>query len=354
MRKCVPFAILFLIFCNKLPIGEDEIRTRGDFDAEFFDVSASAALTETKNIALGTSSNLIVGKNSDYESRILLTFGFDDTTYQGLDEIKLILKRNPRFKKDTVAFSVHLLTASYEESEATWYMRSNAEGWSIEGADYEEDSIRYAVISGDSVIVRFNYIELNNIQSAPGIIIIPRDTGFVGFYSREIGNAPQFQLVKNDVVTSIPIQADCHILTGPEPLYIETWIGSGMAYRNYVKFNIDLAGKKVVYAELLFRAAKHFSMRDSLEIGVKELTEPLDDYDTPTGSAIALEKFSVDYTLFTLDVVDHVQRVTDYPDSNFGIFIYLSPENYDIASFKIERFSYNVQIGYIEPPRDRW
>ena len=355
MKRVIPCLVLLFTFCNKLPIGEEELTLRGDFTAQYVELSPYLNLTEYRNITLGTSSNLIVGKNNEYESRILLKFGFPDSVSEGLDEIKLILYRNERFKKDTITFSIHLLTARFEETEATWLKKTNIEAWSTQGGDFEEDSIRFGEISADSLLVFFNYIELDKIRTADGLIIIPEDSGFVGFYSKEGGNAPKFQLVKNNSVTSIPIQADCYILTGPEPFYIESWVGSGMAYRNYLKFNYDtlLNDKKAVYAELTLKPEKYFSMRDSIEIGVKELLEPLNGFNTPTGPIIALEKFAVDDTLFSIDVVRHVQRIIDYPDSNFGFFIYLSPETYDISNIKFITNLHHLKIGYITPPQER-
>lgn len=302
--------------------------------------------------------NLVIGKNSEYESRILLKFNFPTDLEEGLDEIKLILYRNNDLNNNTVKFSIHLLEASFEETEATWMKRTDTEGWSTQGGDYEEDSIRFGEIDADSLLVWFNYIELEQIIAADGLIIIPEDSGFVGFYAKEGGILAKFELVKNEEVTIINAQKDCHILTGPEPFYIESWIGSGMAYRNYVKFIYDTLyvgddDKKVVFAELSFRSSQYFGMRDSIEIAVRELLEPFDDFDTPTGPLITLKRFAIDDTMFHVDVVKHIEKMIDYPDSNFGFFIYLSPENYDISNIKFVSGLHHLKIGYVLPPGDR-
>ncbi len=348
--------LLFFICCNKLPIGEEELGERGIFDAEEIELVCHVTLTEYDMFPqLGGSHNLIVGKNDDYESRILLKFDFPDSSFEGLDEIKLVMRRNDDFHKDTIEFSIHLLKAEFDEDEANWYRRTEEDGWEAAGGDFEEDSIRSGEIVGDSLVVMFNYIELEKIQSSDGMIMITEDDGFVYFYSREGGSAPQFILVKNEVVTSIPIKADCHIVTGPEPFYIESWLGSGIPYRNYAKFLFDslLIGKRAIYAELSFEVEDYFVMRDTIEIGVKELLEPIDDFDTPTGSFITLKRLAVDDTLFSLDIVRHIQRMIEYPDSNFGFFIMLSPENYDIANLKIVNHSHQLKVGYISPPEER-
>jgi hypothetical protein len=358
MRKHTLWFIFFVLCCNELPIGEDELRLRGDFTAQYVDFTPYFTATEYKNIPLGSSSNLVVGKNSDYESRILLRFNFPSSFEQGLDEIKLILYRNNDLENDSMKFSIHLLTESFDEADATWYHRTETEDWNTGGGGYQDDSLRFGESEGDSLVVYFNYIELEQIKASPGVIIIPQDNGFVGFYSQEGGKPPVLQLVKNDEVTVLTIDDDCHILTGPTPYPTEDWIGSGMAYRNYVKFLFDTLlvdddDKKVVFAELTVKSSEVSGMRDTIEIAVRQLLAPFDDFDTPTSSLIDLKKFAIDDTIITLDIIKHVQKAIDYPDSNFGLFIYLSPENYDISIVKFEAASHHLTVGYILPPDER-
>lgn len=355
MKKCILFLALVL-GCNELPIGESEFDHRGNFDAQEVALKRFNSLTECDvNTFLGSSSNLVLGRNSDFESRVLLKFNFSDTTYEGLDEIKMILKRNSRFHKDTLAFCVYLLKGEFEEYKANWYQRQEGEGWQEPGGDYESDSLRHVTITGDSIVITFNYIELAMIQDAPGMILVPEDEGFVYFNSRQSGSAPQFILKKNENLTSVSALADCHILTGPAPFYAEDWIGSGIPCRNYVKFNFDtiLIDKRAIYAELNFRPEYRFVKRDTIEIGVRELLEPIDDFNTATGPLIALEKIAVNDTVFSIDIVQHIQRIIEAPDSNFGFFITMSPENYDITRFKIIRNSHTLRVGYIMPPHER-
>jgi len=163
-------------------------------------------------------------------------------------------------------------------------------------------------------------------------------------------------LVKNDVITTIPLNDDCHILTGPEPFYTESWIGSGIPFYNYAKFVFDstLIDKKAVYAELSFKPEHHFIMRDSFQIGVRQLLEPLDDFDTETSGLIGLEWFSAEDTVFMIDIVQHVQHIIEHPDSNFGLFILIYPKDYDIANYKMVNGSHALKVGYIEPPQGRF
>lgn len=342
--------------CNKLPIGGDELKVRGDFKPDTLSLNLYSSFTEIKNIPLGTSQNLIAGKNDDYESRILLRFSFPDTAYSGLDEIKLILYRNTTFRRDTIGIAVHLLTSDFTESEVTWFKRANAEFWQTPGGDFESDSLRFYEVRGDSFIVWFNYIDLNKIRNAKGMILIPKTDGFCFFYSREGGQAPSFKLIKNNSVTTIPLTADCHImkLDNP-PNYWDSWLGSGVAFRNFVEFNFDslLAGMMAVYGELTFKKESHFTFRDSIEIGVRYLTKPFSGFDTEQSPLIALKKFAASDSIFTLDIVEYIQRIIEYPDSNFGICIHLSPENYDIASFKLIGGSHKLKVGYIKPPEER-
>ncbi len=356
MKKLVFLFTFVIITCNDLPIGEQEFDLRGNFQAQYVELEFYNSLSFYDRFAkLGASLNLIIGKNVDYESRILLEFNFPDTTYQGLDEIKMILKVNSDFKNDTIAYSLHLLTTDFEENHTSWLIKDETTYWDSAGGDFDSDSIRYGIISGDSLIIRFNYLELARIQDAEGVILIPRDTGFVHFNSDEALNGPKFILVKNDETITVPLKADCHIVIGPQHLYIENWLGTGYPYRNYVKFLFDtlLINKKAVYAELTFKVEHAWVHRDSIEIGIRQLNEPIDDYDTEVGSLTGLKRFSVDDTIMNLDVVRYIQKIIDHPDSNFGIFIVMSPENYDIANMKIYRLSYQLSVGYISPPQER-
>ena len=357
MIRFALLAVILFICCNELPIGEEEFDIRGNFDAQELELTLNNALTEFDKFAnLGKSTNLVIGKNNDYESRILLEFDFGDSSYQGLDEIKLILHTNLNFNNDTIEVSIHLLIHEFDEDQVNWFQRMNGESWESEGGDFNDDSLRFAELKGDSLFVTFNYIELDEIINADGMIIIPVDSGFSHFYSKEGGYVPKFLLVKNGVTSSMHLSNDCYIVTGPEPFYTESWIGSGIPYRNYVKFEYDsiLDDKKAVYAELTFKPEQHFVMRDSIEIGVKQLLTPLDDFNTATGPLIALERFAADDTVFNIDIVRHIQHIIEEPDSNFGLFIVLSPENYEIANYKMINGSHTLKVGYILPPQGRY
>lgn len=355
MKTWLLLLCLILVSCNELPVGSDELRLRGDFDPQFLALSLFSTFTEYKSVNTGTASNLVFGRNAEYESRVLLRFDFPDTTYQGLDEITLILHMNGDFKNDTVAFSLHLLDAAFVESEADWTHKSLDELWSTPGGDFDGDSIRYGIAQGDSILLYFNYIELAAIQEADGIIIVPRDTGFCYLDSREGGSAGKMILKKNETTVPAFVDADCYIITGPAPSLLEDWIGSGLVYRDFVRFNYDslLDSTLAVYAELSFRCSEYFSYRDSIEIGVRELTVPFSNFDTPTGPLIALKKIAVGDTLVTIDIVKHAQHLIDHPDSNFGFFIGISPETYDISRVKMIRGSHRLNIGYILSPDPR-
>ncbi|MEO0137453.1 MAG: hypothetical protein ABIL40_08760 [candidate division WOR-3 bacterium] len=356
MKKWFGLIFLFLIFCNKLPLGEEEISVRGNFTAQTLNLPLYVSFTESKVIPLGAAQNLIIGKDQKYQARTLLKFNFTDTTYQGLDQIKLVLYKNKNFRNDTIMFSIHVLTSEFVETEATWYKRDNTELWTNPGGDFEPESLRMGLVKGDSVIVYFNYLDLGRIRQGKGIILVPTDTGFFFFYSRESNRPPRFLLVKNGVITTIPLQADCYIVKiDTLPPYWEDWLGSGVSFRNYVKFVYDtlLNDTKALYGELTFRASDHYGRRDTIEIGVKYLLKPFTGFDTELSPPIALKKFALSDTLFTLDIVQYVQRIIAHPDSNFGLFLYLSPENYEIANIRLVTGSHHLKVGYIKPPEER-
>lgn len=350
--------LIFFVFfgCNKLPLGEEELNERGDFEPHILDLALYTSFTDSKLIPLGTSQSLILGKNTKYQSRIILNFNFPDTIGQGYDQIKLIIFKNKNFNNNTMRFSTHVLTNEFSEVHATWYKRNENDLWTEAGGDFETDSLRWAEARADSCVVWFNYIDLNKIRNGKGIILIPQDTGFCSFYARESGKPPLLHLVKNGVVSSIPLKADCHIVKiDTFPNYWENWLGSGVSFRNYVKFVYDtlLNNTRAVYGEITFRAKGHYGMRDSIEIGIKPLIKPYSGFDTELGSQIALKKFALTDTVFTLDIVQYIQRIIEYPDSNFGMFIYLSPENYGITNIEVISGSHKLKVGYIVPPEER-
>jgi hypothetical protein len=355
MKRYVPFLFIILLACNELPVGGDELRTRGDFDPQFLQLSIFSTFTEYKGVNAGSSDHLVIGANDEYQAHTLLHFDFPDSSYTGLDEIKLVLKIDDDFDNDTLAFSIHLMDVEFDESEAIWTHRTIDEEWDTPGGDYDSDSLRYGVAEADSVILYFNYIELAQIQAAKGLIIIPRDEGFCYLFSRESDNAPRIELKKNDVSLPLFADADCYIVTGPEPTVFDDWVGSGWVFRDYVKFNYDtlLDSSMAVYGELSFRCSDYFSYQDSLEIGVRQLLEPFSTFETPTGPLIALEKIGVGDTMVTVDIVRHVQRIIEHPDSNFGFYIQISPQSNDISRIKLVRGSHRLNIGYVLPPEPR-
>lgn len=350
--------LIFFVFfdCNKLPLGEEELNERGNFEPNFHDLKLYTSFTDSKLIPLGTSQTLILGKNEKYQSRIILNFNFSDTIGQGYDQIKLIIFKNKSFNNDTLRFSTHILTDEFAETEATWHKRNGTELWANPGGDFETDSLRWGEVRADSCVVWFNYIDLNKIKNGKGIILIPQDTGFCSFYARESGKPPLLHLVKNGVVSSIPLKADCHIVKiDTLPNYWENWLGSGVSFRNYVKFVYDtlLNHTRAIYGIITFKAKSHYGLRDSIEIGIKPLIKPYSGFDTELGPQIALKKFALTDTVFTLDIVQYVQKIIAHPDSNFGMFIYLSPENYGISNIEVINGSHKLNVGYIAPPEER-
>ncbi len=356
MKRYILIILLIFLACNDLPLGEDELRQRGEFNPQFLELNLFSTFTEYKNINTGSAANLVFGKNAEYEARAMLVFDFPDSTYLGLDEIRMILNIRNSFNNDTVPFSLHLMDVEFSEYEADWTRRNLDVPWTTPGGDFNSDSIRYAIAQGDSVVLYFNYIELEQIQAAKGIMIVPRDTGFCYISSREGENPARMILEKNDVMIPAFAEADCHIINGPEPTLFDDWIGSGWVYRDFVKFNYDtlLDSTMAVYAELSFRCAGYFSNRDSIEIGVRELLEPFSTFDTPTGPLIALKRIAVGDTMVTIDIAKHAEHLIEHPDSNYGFYIGVTPENYDISRVKIVRGSHRLNIGYIEPPDPRY
>lgn len=357
MKKALLGLALLCLACNEKPLGEEALDVRGDFRAQTIDLQLFSSFTEVRNIPVGSSTSLILGENGRYRSRVLLDFAFADTTYQGADEIKLILFRDDDFENDTVGFTLHLLENEFAESEATWDSRNDNDAWDVPGGDYHASALRTGQFTGDSVVLTFNYVELAQIVAADGLILLPSDSGFVALEARESGRGASFTIRKNETTETPSLTGDCHIIKDlAPPNYWDNWLGSGVSYRNYVRFQGDpaIAGMKAVFGELVLRrTGDWFGLQDSFEIAVKELEEPFTGFQTELGSIIELARFAFSDTIYTLDIVRHIQRIIDHPDSNFGFVLYVSPENYGLCHVQLATGMHELTVGFVPPPAER-
>ena len=67
MKKFLPLLLLVFLACNELPVGEDELRVRGELDPQFINLTLFSSFTEYKEVNAGASRNLVFGMNDEYQ-----------------------------------------------------------------------------------------------------------------------------------------------------------------------------------------------------------------------------------------------------------------------------------------------
>ncbi len=348
------FALLAFLSCNKNPLGEDELGNRGVGDPEFFTTSIDSFETSFIAQPQGKSLNLVLGRNPEYESRILLNFLYPDTISEEFQDIRITLYKRKFSKDDTIEFNLHIVTSSWSEDYATWDMADQSIRWNQAGGDYEPTPILTKSNTGDSVVIRFTRDQLLALKNGAGIILIPTRSGFTTFYSREGGKSLRFTYKKGDDRYDIPLSGDAHIIKThlALPPYGKVWIGGGFPFRVFFYLPTDTAliNKKIIYSQLQMNKLFAFSLRDTVEVVARALTEPYRGFDTKFTSILNSGKFTSADSQYKMDIVNIIQRIAHRPDSNFGFFLTINPENYDISRFEIRPESVQIEIGYLNPP----
>lgn len=353
----IALAVVVILSCNKNPLGEDELADRGVSNPLFLSVSVDSLETSYTAPAQGTSLNLILGRDQEYESRVLLNFSYPDTISTDMHDIRLTMYKRKVARDDTFEFNIHVVTTGWSEDGATWALADQGSQWYRKGGDYESSVLVSKIAAGDSIVIPFTREQLITMQGGQGIILIPTQDGLTTFYSRE-GNKPvRLTYKKGDDRYDMPLSGDAHIINDslPEP-YRKLWLGSGIPFRPFLHFSAAdtvLEGKKIIYGILRLKRGFARSQRDTVDITINALTEPYRGFDTKFTSALVSTKFSLQDSIYDIDVIRLIQRIAYRADSNYGFFIMTSPENYDISRFEFKTDSIAVEVGYITPPRVR-
>ncbi len=349
--------VILALSCNKSPLGEDELAQRGTGSPEF--VIARIDSFETCYIApgQGTSLNLVLGRDQEYQSRILLNFSYPDTVSSDMEDIRLTLYKRKFPRDDTFEFNLHVLTTAWAEDNATWRLADAGLQWYRPGGDYETDPLVSKSAVGDSVVIRFTRDNLETMKAGQGVILVPSGPGFTTFYSREGAKPVRLTYKKGDDRLDIPLSGDAHIIVDslPEP-FRKLWLGAGIPFRPFLRFSGTdtlLRDKKIVYG--LLRISKSFarSQRDTIDITLHPLFEAYRGFDTKHGSALVNAKVALGDSSYELDVINLLQYMAYHADSNYGFFLKTSPDNYDITRLEFRTDPIEIEVGYISPPEVR-
>jgi hypothetical protein len=377
MKKLV--CLLFLIVltywgCEKNPLGYEELQ-RNIANPQVIELqpTSSGRWSYRKAIPLGTSSCLILGKNSTDESRILMKFNFPDTTIS-LDSVisaRLILYTQ-RLK--AVSFSIYPTkqTSIWKEYYATWSRMDDNTPWDSLGGDFYPTLLAQGTVAEESTIVNLDLNKLDSlINHSSGIIIIPdgSQTDFAAFYAKEFLNKfPKIVLQFSGSSKTYSAVEDCHILnTTSIPELFDYWIGNGYSYRTLLKFNLNTLPSNVAitYAELILPIYEAFSIFDTVEIVAQRVLDslPFSELTTFDNKILSRTSFAISAdSLLILDLRSLVQFWNKYngqgamPDSNYGVIIATHPENYGLSRLKIKTSSPGIRlkVGYVLPPEGRF
>ena len=349
---------LILLSCDSSPVGFDQLdRELAEPVSQEFYPQASASYE--KYFANGSSSSLILGRNREYESRVLLLFPLVDSALELVTEARLVLYTK---RQRDIAFNIHIVSEAWQENGVTWVRTDSAGYWFLPGANFFETSIGQGQIAEESTIVFLSNID-SLVRHAEGIILIPQDTGFGFFYSDETGNKPKIVFKYPDQERNFYCLADASIIDTVD-LQLQRndlWVGAGYAYHTYLKFNTDTIPEEATIhnAELIIRPSLTFLLTDTIEIGIHRLLEPYQEFQRPkfSSSISAKGRFITSDTIIQMDLRNLVQFWTLNRDSNFGLIINGYPEYYEIFRIELKRELADrplLKAGYIQPPKGKF
>lgn len=354
-----------LISCNQSPVGFDQLdRNLGEPVSYEFGYRASACYE--KYVANGASADLILGKNQEYESRVLMLFPLEDSLLDSLTEVRLVLYTKT---EKNIPFNICSVSQAWQENSATWLRTDSAGYWLNPGADFSPTRIGNGTITADSTVIT---LDLNHVDSlvrnGHGLILVPQDTGFAFLYSSEAatGKQPKIVYQYSEKKRIFIGSADASIIDTAN-LQLgrnDLWIGAGFAFHTYLKFNVDTIPEAatIATAELTLHPANSFILTDSsdtVEVGVHRLLEPYQEFQTPKfySGISAYAHFTSTDTAIRIDLKNLVQFWSLNQDSNFGFILNGYPEYSDIFRIELKTDLTNrprLKASYILPPQGRF
>jgi len=379
-RLTLTFALCLLTFalfrCNTLPVGYDQVRDRVTGASDTTLVSDSAA-SYARYVPLGGSSMLYLGRDSAYQSRLIIRFSIPDTmVLDSITAFQLVLHQSDSTK--TMGFICRPCSLEWQENGVSWQMSDSFNHWLNPGGDYLPDTVAAGTIAGDSTTVDFRYVGLDSLRRAAirnaGIIIFPQDTGIVAIHSgATAATAPRLRITYTNagketqrVISDI---ADASLIdtiaTRSNPL--DLLVGSGVAFRTWLWFDVGSidSSATIARADLKFRPEMKYHRADTITLGVSRLKESY----TQKGANARYESLPSGYASYyvpadsdsvvRIDIRSLVQLWTSRSDTlrNFGLLITAAPEWSPLFRFRIPRTGENaprLEIQYVLPPEDRF
>ncbi len=370
--------LLSVTACNTLPVGYDQVRDRVTGTADTTLLLDTAA-SYSRYAPLGGSSLLYLGKDASYVSQIVLRFSILDTmSLDSITSFQLVLHQPDTLR--TMSFVCRPCSSAWTESGVSWQMADSFDHWLTPGGDFLPEILATGTMAGDSAMFDFRYVEFDSALRAAirnyGVGIFPQDTGIVAIHAGTSSNtakAPRLRVtytVKGKKTTRvINDAADASLIdtvaTNSQPY--DLLVGSGVAFRTWLAFNIDSIPPEatIAKADLRFKPGTKYRRTDTLVLGASRLTESFIQkgatarYESPP-SAYARYIVPADSdTAVSIDIRSMVQLWTSRSDTtpNHGLLITASPEWSALFRFRIPRSGPDaprLDIQYVLPPEDRF
>lgn len=358
--------VLVLSACNTLPVGFDLIGSIPE--QQSIELLPDTLDSYAKFVPLGDASYLLLGKDDQYESRVLVKFALKDSALDSVTTVQLILYPQESYPQK---FLCYPCSTDWSSSAVTWRMTDSLNQWLNPGGDYWHLLLGEGSLVKDSTVLELNRDYFSTlVRQSYGIILLPADTGFTTLASLDkTSSSPRIVLsyLNGKKRTYYPTE-DAHIVDStrlrvyPEQLLV----GSSVAFRTYMHFSLESIppAATITRAELEFKPQTLYRREDTLRIGAHRLTE---SYQTkgkyasfaPTAAGVTRYVSLDTDNIVHLEITALIQDWVSRPDSNpnYGLLLTAEPEWLKPFRIKIFRSGPNspkLKICYLTPPEDRF
>ncbi len=375
MRRLLLAALLLLCGCNTDPVGAGQQRR--------FPVVDSARLAPesldsySKYVPLADAEVMYLGRDDYYQSRLLIHFPVPDSALDTATACQLILHRAD---SSTMSFVCRPCSVGWNTDAATWRLADSVTHWFTPGGDYWKVDLGTGRLESDSLVLDLDVDELDSASRKAfldnGLLFFPQDTGFVAVHSgASAATAPRIKLTfASNKSTTYNALDDTHLVDTLQAGGLRALaVGSGVAFRTWLYFNLDSIPSEatIAQAELRFKPDVRYHRSDTLAIGVRRLTEPyhpktrnagLNDYSYASYNYIVSADSD---SVMVLDLRTLVQFWTTYRDtgnalecdSNFGLLLVAAPEYslpFRCTIRAVGDAAPVLDLLYVMPPRDRF
>jgi hypothetical protein len=364
MRYLALSFALLLLSCNRDPLGADQLRLPL---VNSIELAPESLVSYSRHVPLGQADPMLLGRDAEYQSRILLKFGLSDSSLDSVAALKLILHPG---SGTLMPFVCRPCSTPWTSEAATWRMADEENPWAIPGGDYWEIDLCRDTLGSESLVAELDIRHLDTlVRKSYGLILLPLDTGFCSIKSTgAISTAPRLRLTFLDSTSrNYTVIDDCHIMDtiSVRAHPYELYVGSGVAFRTWLYFNLESipAAATIARADLCFLPQVMYRRRETLGFGCHRLTEPYRPREKNAGFRQAADARTIFVpadttdTIVRLDLRGLLQHWTAHPDSNFGLLITAEPEYAAPWRVRLPRIGpagLRLRIEYVLPPEDRF